>query len=125
MNIRGRRASPPPSHDRWLVSYADFITLLFALFVVLFAASNADKEKVHKFAQAVQNAIEHSGMGRVGGVPLRQPPQEPALNSTYLALARSLQPEVREQSGKSGAGREGTGNYPKSNCILSLRRRGV
>ena len=30
------------NHERWLVSYADFITLLFAFFVVLYAFSKAD-----------------------------------------------------------------------------------
>lgn len=35
-----------PSHDRWLISYADFITLLFAVFVVLYAASRADKKQI-------------------------------------------------------------------------------
>jgi chemotaxis protein MotB len=34
-----------PSHDRWLISYADFITLLFAVFVVLYAASQANKKQ--------------------------------------------------------------------------------
>ena len=33
------------NHERWLVSYADFITLLFAFFVVMFASSNADNDK--------------------------------------------------------------------------------
>ena len=33
------------NHERWLVSYADFITLLFAFFVVLFASSQSDKKK--------------------------------------------------------------------------------
>jgi chemotaxis protein MotB len=33
------------SRDRWMVSYADFITLLFAVFVVLYAASKADEKK--------------------------------------------------------------------------------
>ena len=33
------------SHERWLVSYADFITLLFAFFVVLYASSKADQKK--------------------------------------------------------------------------------
>jgi len=32
--------APHENHDRWLVSYADFITLLFALFVLLYAISN-------------------------------------------------------------------------------------
>ena len=34
-----------PSQDRWLISYADFITLLFAVFVVLYAASQANKKQ--------------------------------------------------------------------------------
>ncbi len=33
------------NHERWLVSYADFITLLFAFFVVMFASTQADKNK--------------------------------------------------------------------------------
>ena len=34
------------NHERWLVSYADFITLLFAVFVVLYAMGQSDKKKV-------------------------------------------------------------------------------
>src|SRR5688572_23568821 len=45
------------NHERWLVSYADFITLLFAFFVVMFAASNSDKKKAGQIAQAVQVAF--------------------------------------------------------------------
>jgi chemotaxis protein MotB len=46
------------NHERWLVSYADFVTLLFAFFVVMFAHSNMDKDKVQKFAQQFQNYVE-------------------------------------------------------------------
>jgi chemotaxis protein MotB len=42
------------SHDRWLVSYADFITLLFAFFVVLYASSQVDKRKVGRLALSIQ-----------------------------------------------------------------------
>ncbi|MFC6647294.1 flagellar motor protein MotB [Granulicella cerasi] len=45
------------NHERWLVSYADFITLLFAFFVVLFASGQADKKKQQKFASAFQQAF--------------------------------------------------------------------
>ena len=34
------------SQDRWLVSYADFITLLFAFFVMMYAASKSDSTKL-------------------------------------------------------------------------------
>jgi chemotaxis protein MotB len=45
------------NHERWLVSYADFITLLFAFFVVMFAASNSDQKKAGQVSKAVQGAF--------------------------------------------------------------------
>jgi chemotaxis protein MotB len=45
------------NHERWLVSYADFITLLFAFFVVMFSASNADKQKAGQIATAMESAF--------------------------------------------------------------------
>lgn len=45
------------NHERWLVSYADFITLLFAFFVVMFSASNADKHKAGQIATAMESAF--------------------------------------------------------------------
>jgi len=49
------------NHERWLVSYADFITLLFAFFVVLFASSQSDKKKQIKLSQAMQSAFTPLG----------------------------------------------------------------
>jgi chemotaxis protein MotB len=46
------------NHERWLVSYADFITLLFAFFVVMFASSQADKGKAQQVSEAVKKALE-------------------------------------------------------------------
>lgn len=50
-----------PNLERWLVSYADFITLLFAVFVTLFAMSVADKQKVEEVKSSIQSAF---GMGQ-------------------------------------------------------------
>lgn len=54
-----RKAKHPEhaNHERWLVSYADFITLLFAFFVVMFATSHADKDKQKVVSAAVKEAI--------------------------------------------------------------------
>ena len=49
------------NHERWLVSYADFITLLFAFFVVLFASSQSDKKKQLKLSEAMQTAFTPLG----------------------------------------------------------------
>ncbi len=40
------------NHERWLVSYADFITLLFAFFVVMFSVSQVDSAKLGKFSES-------------------------------------------------------------------------
>lgn len=47
-----------PNHERWLVSYADFITLLFAFFVVMFASSQIDKAKAQQVSDSVRKAFE-------------------------------------------------------------------
>lgn len=54
------------NHERWLVSYADFITLLFAFFVVMFASSQTDHSKARQVSEAVQAALEN---GKTIGVP--------------------------------------------------------
>lgn len=53
---------PRVSHERWLVSYADFITLLFAFFVVLFATAEADKHKQAEFSQSIDDAFRALGI---------------------------------------------------------------
>src|SRR3954451_3810268 len=45
------------NHERWLVSYADMLTLLFALFVVLFAMSQVDVTKFNSFAEGLQQGF--------------------------------------------------------------------
>ncbi len=59
---RRKRRPASSNHDRWLVSYADFITLLFAFFVVLYASSQVDKRKVGKLAMAIQVAFQEMGV---------------------------------------------------------------
>jgi chemotaxis protein MotB len=54
-----RRVHVQENHERWLVSYADFITLLFAFFVVMFASTQADWQKVRAVSQSVRDALEH------------------------------------------------------------------
>jgi chemotaxis protein MotB len=50
------------SLDRWLVSYADFMTLLFALFVVLFAFAKADQKKQAQVTESVDAAFRSLGI---------------------------------------------------------------
>src|SRR5271170_7932220 len=59
--------SEPENHERWLVSYADFITLLFAFFVVMFASSQTDKGRAKQVSEAVEKALQ-------GGHSVNVPP---------------------------------------------------
>jgi chemotaxis protein MotB len=45
------------NHERWMVSYADMLTLLFVLFVVLFAMSQVDKEKFAALAKGLSESF--------------------------------------------------------------------
>ncbi|MGP0075348.1 MAG: flagellar motor protein MotB [Bryobacteraceae bacterium] len=56
---RKRGAPEHENHERWLVSYADFITLLFAFFVVMFASSQTDKARAKQVSEAVEKALDN------------------------------------------------------------------
>jgi chemotaxis protein MotB len=57
--IRRRRRSTGDAnnHDRWLVSYADFVTLLFAFFVVMYSISAVNEEKYKAFSSSLETAF--------------------------------------------------------------------
>ena len=59
---RKKKHAAHENHERWLVSYADFITLLFAFFVVMFASSQADKGKAQQVSDSVKKALEEGKM---------------------------------------------------------------
>jgi len=61
MNSR-RRQSAPVSHERWLVSYADFVTLLFAFFVVLYASAQVDRERALQLSDAIRSGFQQLGV---------------------------------------------------------------
>ena len=68
------------NHERWLVSYADFITLLFAFFVVMFASSQVDTKKMGQFSDAFSKAMGESFLMEGGRSLLpdgKPPPPEP------------------------------------------------
>ena len=52
------------NHERWLVSFADMMTLLFALFVVLYAMGVQDLDKLRKLKRSIQFAFNSSGSGQ-------------------------------------------------------------
>ncbi|MCC6812219.1 MAG: OmpA family protein [Deltaproteobacteria bacterium] len=55
-----RKKKPPEhvNHERWLVSYADFITLLFAFFTTLYAISTVDAKKAGKLVMSLRAVFD-------------------------------------------------------------------
>jgi chemotaxis protein MotB len=62
---RKKAHEPHQNHERWLVSYADFITLLFAFFVVMYSISQVDAKKlgrlVHSMVSAFSSGVFDAG----------------------------------------------------------------
>jgi chemotaxis protein MotB len=57
-----------PSRDRWLISYADYVTLLLAFFVTLYAISRLDNSKLIQAQDSIQRALNAPVF--LGGFPL-------------------------------------------------------
>ena len=71
------------NHERWLVSYADFVTLLFAFFVVMFAVSQVDGKKVGRLSEAFASAITWQVFKSEGaGLMPEKPTQKGNLGAT-------------------------------------------
>lgn len=69
MARRKRREEEHENHERWLVSYADFITLLFAFFVVMYAISSVNEGKYKVLSNSLVNAFKNT-TGEIGGQPM-------------------------------------------------------
>jgi chemotaxis protein MotB len=128
-NVRKKQVEEE-NHERWLVSYADFVTLLFALFVVLFASSTVDQTKMESFAANFESYVKHNRKGAAEGsgaphqpvLPAASPPDMPValtmaeLRPAIEQLGRDLMPEI--QQGKIELSLQPRG------LIMSLRESG-
>jgi len=94
--------------ERWLVSYADFITLLFAFFTVLYALSQTDKTRYQKALENIQRAfLSAGGVFPLRGspfVPFEKPvdrgsavPPSPAEQGYYSKAERDSMDQLRNQ----------------------------
>ncbi len=84
---RKKKHKAHANHERWLVSYADFITLLFAFFVVLYASSQADKKKQAQVAASIKGAFQELGVFTGSAVKDVGIPGSPGVTSPELTDA--------------------------------------
>ncbi len=67
MTSRRRPKEEHENHERWLVSYADFITLMFAFFTVMYATAQRNPEKEKQFEKSVRKYLYSVSAGMNGG----------------------------------------------------------
>jgi chemotaxis protein MotB len=117
-----RKKKGHDNSERWLVSYADLLTLLFAFFVVMFASTQTDKSRAKQISQAVDKALRGSSLpprvaAILGGTvldkgrgnaqlqgpafpsPVKAPEETPAkldLSSAMTTLRRTLDTEMKQ-----------------------------
>ena len=122
MARRRRRSQPHVSHERWLVSYADFITLLFAFFTTMYAISTVDAQKMSKMVASMQLALK-GDPGPAAPVPLPQSglPQPVVPRLDYLVelrqqLSARLQRQIRQGNVEIGVDSRG--------LVVSIREAG-
>ena len=108
---RKKKPEEHENHERWLVSYADFITLLFAFFVVMYALSSVNEGKYRVLSDsmiaAFQNAPQSIRPIQIGD-PIKAPPNVfPDSRPQLKAIPHTNPEEAREkrlqQEGKGGA----------------------
>jgi len=90
-----RHPLPSDNLDRWLVSYADFITLLFAFFVVMYAISSVNEGKYRVFGASLVEAFGGHGQSKMAVVPLSE--NELLLKSLVERRNAKLAERLRKQ----------------------------
>jgi chemotaxis protein MotB len=108
---RRRHAEEHASHDRWIISYADFITILFAFFVVLFSSAYRDNQAIIKLSHAIHNGFQSLGAfsggtdrNAAGYAPMPDHPAPPQGNEEANAASPADLVQLRKElEGAMGA----------------------
>lgn len=104
MSRRKRNVEEHENLDRWLVSYADFITLLFAFFVVMYALSSVNEGKYRVLSTAIVEAFRTGNEPSIikspaeGGANTRiKVPREKPATSAVKSAAQQREKEKNEK----------------------------
>ena len=98
---RKKAAPQHANHERWLVSYADFITLLFAFFVVMFASSQTDKAKAQQVSDSVKQALDKGGVSAAVREILGGTVDDKGKGNAMMKGPGGSEPKRKEESGQA------------------------
>lgn len=97
MTFRRKRVDRD-NHERWLISYADFITLLFAFFVVMYALSSVNENKYKTFGLSLGNAFGTNAPKPTESNPIHLTEQEIYFKSIVDRRDARLADQQRKQN---------------------------
>lgn len=129
-----------PNLERWLVSYADFITLLFAVFVMLYAMSIVDQKKMEEVQASIQSSfsgpqtltpalkvIGNKDFGLIPEVvdqPVPPSPQDEAAAAAEAQEFSQIKKEVEGNLQEYGAKNEVQLTINERGLVISLKEAG-
>lgn len=105
MSSKKKKKAPEkePNLERWLVSYADFITLLFAVFTTLYAMSTVNQRKVEQVRRSIRSSFGYAiasapPMNVIQSTDLYPIPEAPSARETQSASFHSPYADTSEFS---------------------------
>jgi flagellar motor protein MotB len=109
--MKGMEPEKPPNHERWIISYADFVTLLLATFVVMYAVSTINSSKFQEMAESFSTAfmgrttaVTGTGFGAAEKGPFNFMPNPVHLPViTREVMVRDAPPALRQEETKGDA----------------------
>jgi len=120
---RRKRQEEHVNHERWLVSYADFITLLFAFFVVMYSISSVNEGKYRVLSDTLESAFQRTGKSdqpiQIGELARTlNPLNDGAQNSASKSNDRTVVKPIKAFAGQPQD--TGTGKPGQSSKMLNV-----
>ena len=108
------------SHERWLITYADMLTLLMVLFIVLFAMSQVDKKK---FAELAQGLASGFGAKSVTFNAQSSIMDGRGSDSSVLPMMPNVSPQLSNSTGAQTAGTAATDAAAAAQAAVAAAQR--
>ncbi len=87
------------NHERWIIPYADMVTLLFAFFVVMYSMSQQDLARLKNVSESLQEAFvgHRKGGARTQKIDIMKQQQEPEASPKFLVRRSATNQEIVDE----------------------------